>query len=231
MIKENNNNKAKSCGAFSYFKDNKPVELLEYHIKKGLEAIDLFSKRKYYLLLARQLQCDSEEARKVLYIAYIMHDVGKCIEEYQKGKKSFMGHEFYSAAVILKSELELDPRLKDIVALTVMLHHHTMPWRISKIDNRPVHICYEGKESVEKILNERIKLKVNLIEDISYVYDIVSELVSRARDRKLMEGVYALLIPVMVADDYAASVRGGNSCLGREAVNVVNIYRSILEES
>ncbi|MEM3490403.1 MAG: HD domain-containing protein [Nitrososphaerota archaeon] len=220
----------KEFGAVSYFKDGKPEEFLKDHVDKGLEAIDLFSKRYYHLLLAKRFRCDSEVANGVLYAAYIMHDVGKCVEKYQRFKKSFIGHEFYSAGIIFKSELDIDTKLKEILALTAMLHHHTMPERISGLDNKPVRLCQDGKKVVEKILKERTKLKANLIDSLDRPYDLVLELVKRIK-RELIEGTYALLIPVMVADDYAASSRGGNSCLGREAVKVVSIYKTILEES
>ena len=218
-------------------------ETFEAHIQRGLEVINLFLKRKYdekdnwILRRLKKYGINTEdEAGDVLRFTYVMHDVGKSLKRYQQEKK-FGGHEFVSAYIVSMADISINGRpfsdqLRDIVAIAIFMHHHTLPR--GNVKKKLVRITdYLESECiflVEKYLPRSIKIGTipSEIKGISVIKKIECLLSNKLR-RHYRES-YILLIPLMIADNYAAWInRGGKgTVLGKESQKIVELWRMVI---
>ena len=205
--------------ACAFFENGACVEPMEAHIRKGLEIIDgLYLRRSYARFLSRILNIDSKLAGELLRKAYILHDVGKCLEEFQKRRASFGFHEFYSALVAREAFRKYGD-VGDTVSVAILLHHHD--WIRIGAPKRPENsgLCEECLSVLEELSGERLPRKTP--------WKNWNEFMQEAEEvmRRNLRGVYSLLLPLVVADNYAAALnRGGKgSTLGKEIFEVLKV--------
>ncbi len=203
----------------AFFKDGECAETMEAHIEKGLEIIDaLYIGRNYDRFLGDILDIDMATARDLLRKAYALHDVGKCLEVFQKKRASFGFHEFYSALVALKFFERLG-EVGKITSAAILLHHHD--WIRNKTPKKQgnLKLCEECINLIESIIKEEIPSEVPWIETSTFF------MIMEDAMRKNLRGVYALLLPVVVGDNYAAALNraGKKSALGREIFEVLKV--------
>jgi len=139
------------------------------------------------------------------YVAYF-HDVGKAHVAYQSGEVgNYECHEVYSAAVaymVLRKWGELGARAAAVAAL---LHHHAMERlaRCARIRReRPNFVPAEG---LDELLSELLGRAV-CVGKVSDVWRVVEHVAS---DRRAYAAAQIALGPLVVADNIAASKRGG----------------------
>jgi CRISPR-associated endonuclease Cas3-HD len=223
---------------YAYFdREGKGLETMEEHIEKGLEVIDFYIKRNYHKKVAKYLRVDNKVGKTILKTSYVFHDIAKELEYYQKNK-TFHGHEFYSAYIVYNSintitgDEKKDDEIKRTIACAIALHHHTMVNRLKPITSSPkLKMCEEGIEVIQKYS----PIEVNIPTEIpSNVIHSITELF-RDSDR-IFKGVYLILVPLMVADNISAILNRGNSnenlgVLGREAIEIYNIYKKYLGDN
>ena len=198
----------------AYFKDGECLETMEDHLRKGLELIDeLYVKRNYCTLLGRLMDVSPETAEKILRRAYILHDVGKCLEIFQKRREKFYYHEFYSyllAKTVINSE---------IAQVAILLHHHN--WVRGSMVRRPPSLkLVEGcPELIEKLSGLKIPAEIPW-RDPNKEYSIVDNILQNN-----LRAVYAILLPIVVADNYAAACNrdGKGSMLGKEILETLKV--------
>jgi len=214
-----------SCAAF--FSEGKVAQTMREHVEQGLDYIRrVFLERGYadyvhMIALRARLSASAEQAEQALLTAYTLHDAGKLLLEFQDARGGFQGHEFASAALILKSCESLGG-LQEAAALAVLLHHHTMPRKPrALLQNRSgLRFAEECIAELEELLERGTGLPVRLARALSVreVEEVRSLLDLKAGDWPRLRLVFALLEPLMLADNYASRSRGGEpTLLGNEA--------------
>ncbi len=209
-------------------------ETMRDHIEAGLDIIKLFEKYNYDKYLTRILEIDPTKpniAKDVLELTYVFHDIGKGLEKFQTRKKGFLAHEFYSSYIFYKtvSANWLDDNLKTIMSIAIMLHHHTMKNRIDIIlnnDDNPLNISeccidlfaeygkeYEIQFDIKNavITNNNTK---NFCIDINETLSEKSSIFRLNSGTPMIRKVYAILYPIIIADNYSANVNRGKSGKG-----------------
>lgn len=216
------------------FFDGDRVETMKQHVEAGLAVIELYVRRKYHHRISRLAGSEPEDAERALYAAYILHDVGKCCRRFQLGRSSFRGHEFYSARFLQLAGFNVggSELLGDAVILAVALHHHTMMDRAASLGD--CELCADCLGEVLEVLSAKTGLELAPVTRVTSpqtaVYSIHRKYAHRPKAKnKLFRLAYLLLIPLMVADNYAARSRGGaKSIIGEEAAKLVDVYRKRL---
>ncbi|MDV3104584.1 CRISPR-associated endonuclease Cas3'' [Thermococcus waiotapuensis] len=205
----------------AYFKNGECVETMEAHLKRGLELLEgLYIGRNYGKFLGRLLGVEPKAAEELLRKAYILHDVGKCLETFQTRREGFGYHEFYSYLLAKNALAEFSTAGK-IAAVAILLHHHD--WIRDRTAKKPqsLRLTDECIQLLEELSGTSIPREIPWGEPIEE-YKIAEEIL-----RKSLRGVYALLLPIVMADNYAAACnRGGNgSMLGEEITEVLKVRR------
>ncbi|ASJ04247.1 HD domain-containing protein [Thermococcus barossii] len=205
--------------ACAYFTNGECVETMEAHVKRGFEIIEgLYIDRGYERFLANLLNVDDGTAVELLRKAYALHDAGKCLGVFQNRKSSFGFHEFYSYLIVGKVFQKFG-KAGEVASVAVLLHHHS--WIRTKTPEKQANLRLSGKcrELLENLSREKLPEEVPWIEP-TVAYSKAEEIL-----RKNLRGVYALLLPIVVADNYAAAInRGGeSSALGREIFDVLRV--------
>jgi len=224
------------CYAF-FDKDGRGLETMEEHIKKGLEVIDFYIKRNYHKKVAKCLNVDNKVGKIILEVSYVLHDVAKNLKYYQD-KKTFRGHEFYSAYIAHNSintitgDENKDKKIRKAIACAIALHHHTMVNRFNLIeDSSKLKLCDEGIEVVKKYSPIEINIPNEIISNIEHsIIDLFTN------SDEIFKGVYLILVPLMVADNISAILNRKNAnenlgVLGREVIEIYNIYKKYLGDS
>jgi len=206
----------------AFFEEGNCIESMEAHIKKGLELIEkMYLKRNYGVLLGRILGIEPEVAGDILRKAYVLHDIGKCLEKLQKRGASFGFHWFYSY-LVARNVLSKFGDSGKIAAVAILLHHHD--WVISQTPKKPenLRLCEKCIHLIEDIIGEKVSVSIPWDEPQS-VYSEVENLFRI--NKKNIRGVYAFLLPIVVADNYAAAInRGGRrSALVEEILEVLRL--------
>ncbi|ADC69855.1 CRISPR-associated HD domain protein [Methanocaldococcus sp. FS406-22] len=225
-----------TCYAF-FDREGKGLETMEEHIEKGLEVIDFYIKRNYHKKLAKCLGVDNKVGKITLETSYVLHDSAKGLEYYQD-KKTFRGHEFYSAYIAYNSidtitgDEKKDNEIKKTIACAIALHHHTMVNRFKPITSSPkLEMCEEGIEVIQKYS----PIDVNIPSEIPS--DVIHSITELFKDSdRIFRGVYLILVPLMVADNVSAILNRGNNnenlgVLGREVIEIYNIYKKYLGDN
>ncbi|WP_232462878.1 CRISPR-associated endonuclease Cas3'' [Thermococcus sp. P6] len=192
---------------------------MKEHVTRGLELIDrLYLQRNYGSLIGRIVGVTPEEAETLLRKAYVLHDAGKCLEFFQKRKSKFPFHEFYSG-VIAMEVLKKFGEAGRVASVAIMLHHHD--WVRSKTPKKPPDLKLEEtcRHLLEELSGESIPGEMNWVEPVRFQSNVKGIL------QKNLRGVYAFLLPITVADNYAAACnRGGKgSLLGREIFETLSV--------
>lgn len=203
----------------AYFKEGKCIETMEAHLKRGLELLEgLYIGRGYGNFLGRLLDVEPKAAEELLRKTHVLHDVGKCLETFQKRRESFGYHEFYSY-LMAKDALGEFGTAGQIAAVAVLLHHHD--WIRDKTVKKPqsLRLTEECIRLVKELSGISIPREIPWGEPIKE-YEIAESVL-----RENLRGVYAILLPIAVADNYAALCnRGGEgSMLGREIAEVMKV--------
>lgn len=201
--------------ACAYFEEGKCIETMGEHIRRGLELIEgLYLRRNYGTLVGRLTGVEPEVAGELLLKAYVLHDVGKCLEVYQERREKFGHHEFYSYLVARKVLLEFGTA-GEVASVAILLHHHD--WIRRDFPKKPPSLrLAEGcLQAVERLFGDPLPPEVPW-EEPAKEYIHVEEVL-----RKNLRAVYAFLMPIVIADNYSAALnRGGRgSLLGREILD------------
>ena len=208
-----------ACAYFDKEKKGKCIETMEAHVKKGLELIeDLYIKRDYGKFLGRLLGVGSKTANDILRKTYALHDVGKCLEEFQLRGFSFGYHAFYSYLIAREALREFGSAGK-VASAAILLHHHD--WIVKESPEKPrnLELCSECISVIEDLSGVTIPSTLPWIDPRDAYETADSVLVSNLR------AVYAILLPITVADNYAAACnRGGEgSALGKEIFEMLKV--------
>jgi len=208
-----------TCWAF--FESNTGVETLKDHIDVGLQHIEeRYIRRNYHLYVAREFDVSKEDAERLLTLTYILHDSGKGLEEYQIRKTSFGGHQEFSAAIAYNVLDDFDDNLRRVVVNAIMLHHHDWVRRGSISIRKPV-LNDECRSLLSDYLNRPVPKTVPSLPGTILDETLTSNL----------KRVYILLVPLMVADNYAAIMnrenKGSGSLLGDEVIKSYNVYKGV----
>ena len=217
------------CAAF--FDDSKIQETMKQHIDKGIELIQILDQKNYSQYIANLFGIDIKTAKIVLYVPYVFHDIGKGLLTFQERKKGFPAHEFYSAYIFYHAvnfnDKSITDHIREIMTLAIMLHHHTMKNRIDSIDedDKPRKYCDSCKKIYQDYSKEyNIKydadIKITNKNTRKFGKEIYTTLNSNTniysttnptKDRLMLRKVYALLYPIIMADNYSAVLnRKGN---------------------
>ncbi|GAB6135984.1 CRISPR-associated endonuclease Cas3'' [Thermococcus prieurii] len=202
----------------AYFSNGKCIETMEAHIKRGLELIDgLYLARNYGVFLGRLLELDPTTAEDLLRKAYVLHDMGKCLETFQNRRGGFGYHEFYSYLVARKV-LAGFGEAGNVASVAILLHHHD--WIRKTIVKRPpsLRLAEECPGLIQVLSGLEVPDKIPWSEPVEEYSRVEKTLQSNLR------AVYSLLLPIVIADNYAAAInRGGKgSTLGREVVESIS---------
>ncbi|MDI3476339.1 MAG: CRISPR-associated endonuclease Cas3-HD [Thermococcaceae archaeon] len=205
--------------ACAYFANGACIETMKDHIRKGLEIIDeLYLRRSYDRFLSRVLGVEPKVAGEVLRKAYILHDVGKCLEEFQKRRANFGFHEFYSALVV-REVFRKYGDIGNVMSVAILLHHHDWIRYKSPERSENLRLCSDCIAVLEELSGERLPRKTP--------WKNWNEFMQEAEEvmRRNLRSVYSLLLPLVVADNYAAHVnRGGKgSTLVKEIFEVLKV--------
>ncbi|WP_297520801.1 HD domain-containing protein [Thermococcus sp.] len=203
----------------AYFKEGNCIETMEAHLKRGLELLEgLYIERGYGNFLGRLLDVEPTVAEQLLRKTHVLHDVGKCLETFQKRRESFGYHEFYSY-LLAKDALGEFGTAGQIAAVAVLLHHHD--W----IRDRTVKKPWSLRLTEECIQLVKELSGVSVPHEIPWGEPIVEYEIAEGILRGNLRGVYAILLPIVMADNYAALCnRGGKgSMLGREITEVLKV--------
>lgn len=192
---------------------------MEDHLKKGLELIEgLYIRRNYTALLGKLLDVKPEVAGDILRKAYVLHDVGKCLEMFQRRRRGFGYHEFYSY-LMAKEILREFGAAGQVASVAVLLHHHD--WIRKTLIDKPsdLRLIEECPPLIRKLSGLIIPKEIpwgKPIEEYTGVEIVL---------RKNLRAVYAILLPIVVADNYAASCNreGTGSALGREILETLKV--------
>ena len=195
----------------SAFLDKNGIELLEDHLRATLSWVRrLFISRRYHLRLARILDVEEGTARVALELSALVHDLGKGVERYQTSRTGFRGHEYFSAFLATRS-LRLPEQIVASVGLAILLHHHTMQQR-------------DPPRGRHRLSEECVKTFLRLAdsEGLADLLDpqplraefTTKDVIAEAKRLKTSGRVnplpaLALLYPLVIADNLAASARGG----------------------
>ncbi|WP_297468433.1 HD domain-containing protein [Thermococcus sp.] len=203
----------------AYFNEGKCIETMEAHLKRGLELLEgLYIERGYGNFLGRLLDVKPKAAEELLRKTHVIHDVGKCLETFQKRRESFGYHEFYSY-LVAKEALGEFGTAGQIAAVAVLLHHHD--WIRDRTVKKPqsLRLTKECIQLVKELSG------VSIPHEITWRQPIVEYETAEKILRKKLRGVYAILLSIAVADNYAALCnRGGEgSMLGREITEVLKV--------
>jgi len=203
----------------AYFAGGECVETMEDHIRKGLELLErLYLERNYDSFLGRLTNVESEVAGDILRKAYVLHDVGKCLEVFQKRRAKFGFHWFYSY-LVARTTLDRFGEAGEIASVAILLHHHD--WILNKSPPKPENpkLCKGCLHLLENITMEKLSREIPWVEP----QDAYSE--AEIVFRKNTRAVYAFLLPIVVADNYAAACdRGGTgSILGKEILETLKV--------
>ena len=203
----------------AYFKEGNCIETMEAHLKRGLELLEgLYIERGYGNFLGRLLDVEPTVAEQLLRKTHVLHDVGKCLETFQKRRESFGYHEFYSY-LLAKDALGEFGTAGQIAAVAVLLHHHD--WIRDRTVKKPRSLRLTGEciRLVKELSGVSIPREIPWSEPIEE-YEIAEGIL-----RGNLRGVYAILLSIAVADNYAALCnRGGEgSMLGREITEVLKV--------
>ncbi|NJE06345.1 HD domain-containing protein [Thermococcus sp. M36] len=203
----------------AYFSNGKCVETMEAHVKRGLELIEgLYIKRDYTALLGKLLDVKPEVAGDILRKAYVLHDVGKCLETFQTRRGSFGYHEFYSY-LMAKEILREFGAAGQVASVAVLLHHHD--WIRKTLVKKPssLRLVEECPPLIRKLSGLTIPKEIPWSEPIEEYLSVEIIL------RKNLRAVYALLLPIVMADNYSAACnRGGaGSALGKEILETLEV--------
>ncbi|ASJ02832.1 hydrolase [Thermococcus profundus] len=205
--------------ACAYFENGTCVETMEAHIRRGLDIIEgLYLRRGYASFLSRVLNVDPKLAGEVLKKTHIIHDVGKCLEGFQKRREKFRFHEFYSA-LVAGEVFGKYGGVGDVMSVAILLHHHDWVRYRSPEKPKNLELCNDCLSVLEELSGERLPRELP--------WKKWNEFMQEAEEvmRRNLKGVYSLLLPLVVADNYAAALnRGGTgSTLGREIFEVLNV--------
>lgn len=213
-------------------------ETMEQHVSEGLKIIDLFIRRHYAHRVIRFMDEEGintiSKAEAILKLIYIMHDIGKGLRTFQQGTR-FGGHEFISAYIFDNMKILIDGQLlseiaRRIIALAILLHHHTLmknmvKKRLSIIKDE---ICPACLNIIKQFLPSNIELiyipkKIVGNDVIRHVEKyLVHDTLGKG---KYYRKAYMLLIPLMVADNYAANKnRGGKGTILGEEINKIILF-------
>ncbi|WP_231845517.1 CRISPR-associated endonuclease Cas3'' [Pyrococcus abyssi] len=196
---------------------------MEDHIREGLKFIErMYISRNYGEFLSRVLNLRKEKAEGLLRKAYIIHDVGKGLEEFQSKKQHFPYHEFYSA-LVAKEVLKDFGKAGEIAVVAVSLHHHD--WVRYEKPRKPDNLELDRECAcvIEKFMGVEIPRKVPWIKPEEFSRWVVNVFSSNIR------AVYALLLPISLADNYSAMRnRGGEPTTpGKEIEEVLSVYKEV----
>ena len=205
----------------AFFSDGLCVETMENHIKKGLEFVEgLYLNRKYNEFLAGVLEIEPEIAGDLLRKAYAPHDIGKCLEVFQLRRRGFGFHEFYSF-LVAREVFKKFEKSGRIASVAILLHHHD--WIRNRSPPKPENpkLCEECLLLLEDITKEKLP------REILWVEPKVAYSEAEGIFRENLRGVYALLLPIVVADNYSAVVnrKGKKTTLGMEIFDVLGVRR------
>jgi len=203
----------------AYFTGGECVETMEDHIRRGLELLErLYLERNYDSFLGRLTGVEPEVAGDILRKAYVLHDIGKCLDTSQTRRGSFGYHEFYSYLVAREALQEFETA-GQVASVAVLLHHHD--WIRKTLVKRPssLRLVTECLSLIEKFSGLMLPDEVpwgEPVEEYSRVETIL---------RKNLRAVYAFLLPIVLADNYAAACnRGGaGSMLGKEILETLKV--------
>jgi len=203
----------------AFFVDGECIESMEAHIRKGLGLIEeLYLKRNYGVLLGRAVGVEPETAGNLLRKAYILHDIGKCLEKFQERRAKFGFHGFYSY-LVARQVLSKFGDAGEIASVAILLHHHD--WVLTRIPPKPENprLHEECVSLIESMIEEKIPRSIQWVEP-SLAYSEAEKTF-----RKNVRGVYTFLLPIVVADNYAAACnRGGKgSTLGKEILETLKV--------
>ena len=192
---------------------------MEAHIKRGLELIEgLYLARNYGAFLGRLLELNPTTAGDLLRKAYVLHDVGKCLKTFQNRGESFGYHEFYSY-LVARNVLADFGKPGEIASVAILLHHHD--WIRKTIVKKPpsLRLIEECSELIKALLGLEVPDKIPWSEPVEE-YSRVEKTLKRN-----LRAVYVLLLPIVMADNYAAACnRGGKgSTLGREILEALKV--------
>ncbi|AEH24651.1 HD domain-containing protein [Pyrococcus yayanosii] len=207
----------------AYFKDGRCIESMEAHITEGLRFIErIYIARNYGKFLSRVLGLKKVRAEELLLKAYAIHDVGKCLEEFQDAKQGFRYHEFYSA-LVAREVLKQFGKASEIATIAIFLHHHD--WVREKPPRKPRNLKLHSDciEVIEDLIGAEIPKSVPWTAPDEFRDWMIKVFSSNIR------AVYALLLPISLADNYSAlKNRGGEqTMLGKEVMKAVFTRREV----
>ncbi len=189
-----------------------PREPLEVHLHLTAHFIDrAFLRRGYHKRIG-------DRGREVLLLAAILHDIGKGHKSFQS-RGTFPGHELYSGYLVHRMVEEGLIELGDWgvpLSAAIALHHHTMKGRSVFEDFELTEECRSQVEEVIQSFNLEGSLnnleKASLKEINEWLYKIKGWI----RKPGNLKRVYLILYPLIIADNMAASIRGGSTLLSSE---------------
>ncbi|HIH73641.1 MAG: CRISPR-associated endonuclease Cas3-HD [Thermococcaceae archaeon] len=196
------------------------IETMEAHITKGLELIEgLYISRNYGKFLGKLLGIAKDEADELLKKSYVIHDVGKCLEEFQQRRAGFKFHEFYSA-LVAREVFKKFGDAGDVATVAVFLHHHN--WIRGKSPERPKNLTLSSEcvAFIEEFLGEKVPQSVPWVDPKKEFYPYVERVLGSN-----LRAVYALLLPIAMADNYAAHCnrKGKASSLSGELFEALDV--------
>jgi len=206
----------------SYFKNGICVETLEDHIKVGLEFLKRrYLSRKYQNAIAKELGVDKNTVTNFLMVSYLLHDVAKGLKYYQKRRETFRGHEYYSSLIAVEALMPYGKEIALVIGAAVGLHHHDwIRYELPKVPR--TKLTQECIEIVKKLSPIELTLptQIPLTNYSSEIFEITS---------KRLKAVYLFLIPIVLADNYAALKNRGDerTILGKEVLQADEIYENI----
>lgn len=215
-------------------------ETMEQHILVGLKVMDLYIKRHYSIRVLKALKKFAINKKisvdAILRLAYILHDIGKGLKRFQRTLR-FGGHEWFSAFIVDNSNIIIDNKplplnVKRVISLAILLHHHTMikDQVKTKIRNISDELEPECINVILKFIPQNIKISNIIPRKINgnYVLNYINNNLIKTILTKYYREVYLLLVPLTVADNYAAIMnrKGKGTILGREITKVVELWRN-----
>ncbi|MFN3384832.1 MAG: HD domain-containing protein [Archaeoglobaceae archaeon] len=132
-------------------------QTLEEHIERCLESFESIRCKKFWKMFG-------EKAEKDFRIAIVLHDSGKI---FYQGKKSFLGHEIFSAFISHVFTREFPDLNSKLVEAIILYHHYAMGLkdRIKKfkIEFKDFKVCNKSEE-FEEILEEHKSIALKYID-------------------------------------------------------------------